>query len=140
MSVERGNQTSVFSIRPARMPCLSLDKLFQRLGSVSQSRFNQPVPIFFMCSLIGHLARAYPLLLWTVIWDFGNATITEQPHLHRMPKTRCPDQIVIRSKDKFLLEKATETFCLFWFNFRVGYLSSPGLASSYTVSQVPSPL
>jgi len=38
--------------------------------------------------------RAYPLLLWTVIWDFGNATTTEQPHLHRMPKTRYPDQIV----------------------------------------------
>ena len=42
-------------------------------------------------------ARAYPLLLWTVIWDFGNVTTTEQPHLHRMPKTKCPDQIVIRS-------------------------------------------
>jgi len=58
---------------------------YQRIG-------NSPTEI------IGFGFIRHPLLLWTVIWDFGNVTTTEQPHLHRMPKTRCPDQIVIRSR------------------------------------------
>ena len=39
-----------------------------------------------------NLTRAYSSLVWTVIWDFGNATTTEQPYSHQMPKAGCPDK------------------------------------------------
>ena len=48
--------------------------------------------------------RAYPLLFWTVIWDFGNATTTEQPYSRQMPKAGCPDKRWIRSSLKIIDE------------------------------------